>query len=128
MSKKVEDIFEHIVLRCNEIKGTIKRYGDDENIFLSDGDYQRPVCFNLAQIGELVKKLPMDFRNQYPQIEWKEICGLRDFVVHAYGKVDHCDIFNVIHGNVDELASFCDEWLRQNEAENESEDESQFEP
>ncbi len=123
MPDRTESILEHIVERCDEIKGTLKRLDDNISNFLSDGDFQRSICFNLAQIGEEVKHLPMDFRAQYPQISWKKICGLRDFMVHAYGDVNLNSIFEVAHDDVDELKTFCEEWLNQNQSDLEAEDD-----
>jgi uncharacterized protein with HEPN domain len=113
MKDNIEAIIRHITERCAEINKTMERYGDNLETFLSDGDYQRSVCFNLAQIGELIKKIPFDFRQQYPEIQWKQISGLRDIVVHTYGKIDHCDIYDIMHDDINELNSFCENWLAQ---------------
>ena len=39
-------------------------------------------------IGEAVKKLPDDIKNKNTQIEWKNIAGMRDILVHDYFGVD----------------------------------------
>lgn len=36
---------------CLEIQKTISRYGNDFQIFDSDGDYQRSIAFSILQIG-----------------------------------------------------------------------------
>jgi uncharacterized protein with HEPN domain len=46
------------------------------------------ILFNLHVIGEAVKRLPMELRNKYPEVAWREIAGLRDFVAHAYFALD----------------------------------------
>ena len=40
-------------------------------------------------IGEAVKRLPMDLRNQYPAVDWKGAAGLRDWVTHGYDGLDY---------------------------------------
>lgn len=35
-------------------------------------------------IGEATKKIPMPLREQYPEIPWKGVTGMRDKVIHAY--------------------------------------------
>jgi uncharacterized protein with HEPN domain len=35
-------------------------------------------------IGESVKRVPDDFRMQYPSIPWRKITGMRDVISHAY--------------------------------------------
>lgn len=39
-------------------------------------------------IGEAVKRLPIDFREQHPKIEWKKTSGLRDILIHHYDKIE----------------------------------------
>lgn len=111
MSERNTNIIAHIMRYCKELKKTISRFGDDHGIFTKDIDYQRSVCFDLAQIGELVKKLPTEFRSPYPQIPWKQICGLRDMVVHTYGTIDLNMIFEICHKDIDDLLKFCEQYL-----------------
>ena len=35
-------------------------------------------------IGESTKKIPMPLREQYPEIPWKGVTGMRDKVIHTY--------------------------------------------
>ena len=98
---------DHIEYYCSEIKSTMNRYGDNIEIFLSDRDYQRSICLSLLQIGELVKRLSLEFRQNENQIPWKQICGLRDIVVHTYGELSFEDIFETIHQDIDNLYEFC---------------------
>lgn len=48
---------------------------------------------------------------------------MRDIVVHTYGKIDHCDIYDIMHNDVDELETFCVEWLNQNQSDLSAEDD-----
>jgi uncharacterized protein with HEPN domain len=42
----------------------------------------------LEIIGEATKRLPTTFRDQYPDIPWKEMAGMRDRIVHGYDTVN----------------------------------------
>ena len=42
----------------------------------------------LEVIGEAVKKIPNERREQYPDIPWKSIAGMKDMLVHEYWQVD----------------------------------------
>ena len=42
----------------------------------------------LEIIGEATKNLSRDTTEQYPQIPWKEIAGMRDKLIHVYFGVD----------------------------------------
>ncbi len=42
----------------------------------------------LEIIGEATRRLPMEIREQHPQIPWRQMAGMRDRLIHAYDKVD----------------------------------------
>lgn len=54
------------------------------------------VIRNLEVIGEAIKQLPEPLREQYPDIPWKRIAGLRDILIHAYFGIDFEVIWDVI--------------------------------
>ena len=61
------------------------------------------VLFNLHVVGEAVKKLPLDLRERYPDIAWREIAGLRDFVAHVYFALDLDILWDAIRRDVPAL-------------------------
>jgi uncharacterized protein with HEPN domain len=61
------------------------------------------VALNLQIIGEAVKNIPDDRREAYPQIEWRKIAGLRDFIAHAYFSLDDEIIWDVIQNKLNDL-------------------------
>ncbi|GAB4444107.1 MAG: DUF86 domain-containing protein [Anaerolineae bacterium] len=42
----------------------------------------------LEIIGEATKRLPLSLRDQYPDIPWKRMAGMRDRIIHGYDTVD----------------------------------------
>ena len=42
------------------------------------------VIRNLEVIGEAVKNLPDEVKDEKPEVEWREIAGFRDVLVHQY--------------------------------------------
>jgi len=66
-------------------------------IILQDVSYQKfedDFVINFATvraleiIGEATKRLPLDFRNQYPAVPWKDMAGMRDRIIHGYDNVN----------------------------------------
>ena len=74
--------------------------------FVNDEKTQSSVLYQLVIMGEAVNRLSEKFKNQYPQIPFNEIRGMRNRVVHEYKEVD-CDIiWEAIQKDIPELIHF----------------------
>lgn len=67
----------------------IEEYTQDiqEKDFHSNPQLQDAVIRRLEIIGEAVKNIGEDFRNNHSHIPWKKIAGLRDVLIHEYSGV-----------------------------------------
>jgi len=63
------------------------------------------VLHNLHVIGEAVKKLPRELREENPDIPWSEIAGMRDVIAHAYFALDLDILWQGIQTDVPTLLS-----------------------
>lgn len=61
------------------------------------------VLLNFHVIGEAVKRLPEDLRGRHPEVAWREIAGLRDFIAHAYFALDSDLIWDAVERDVPAL-------------------------
>jgi len=65
------------------------------------------ICMKLIAVGESLKKIDFitdkKLLEKYPQIEWKKIKGIRDFISHHYFDLDADVIFGICQNNIDEL-------------------------
>ena len=68
--------------------------------FIRDERTYDAVVRNLQIIGEVVKNVPMEFRDKYKQIEWRKIAGLRDILAHAYFSVEDEILWDVVENKV----------------------------
>ena len=57
--------------------------------FVDDDRTLSAVLYKFAVMGEATKLLPEQIREQYPDIPWRSIAGLRDKVIHGYIGVDY---------------------------------------
>jgi uncharacterized protein with HEPN domain len=73
---------------------------------------------NLHIIGEAVKNLPAEWRQRYPDVPWREIAGLRDFIAHAYFALDLDILWNAIQEEVPALLTRVEEILEAEGSEN----------
>jgi uncharacterized protein with HEPN domain len=61
------------------------------------------VVRNLEIIGEAANRLPADFMEKNLHIEWHEIIGLRNRIVHHYFGVDLAMIWQIIRRDLGEF-------------------------
>jgi len=71
-----------------------------ENTLVSDA-----VMRNLEIIGEATKKISKEIRDDYNEVEWKKIAGLRDILIHAYSGIDFDIIWDIVKNKLPILKS-----------------------
>lgn len=62
----------------------------------SNETLKRAVVRSLEIIGEATKNLSEDFRKKYSDVEWKELAGLRDKLIHHYFGVNWKRVWDVV--------------------------------
>lgn len=102
-----------IIKHCNIINDTKIFFGNNYKEFENNSIYQNAILTPVTQIGELVKRLPIDFRNEYKEIPWKNIAGMRDIVVHNYETIDKTILWDVADKETDKIKEFCKEILNE---------------
>jgi uncharacterized protein with HEPN domain len=50
-----------------------------------------------------VKKLPLELRTKYAQVEWANIAGMRDVLIHHYFGIDYDIVWGVLQKEIPEL-------------------------
>jgi len=68
-------------------------------------------------IGEAAARVSVDTRNQYPQIPWAQIVGMRNRLVHVYFDLDLDQVWSAVTEDLPPLVSELESILR-GEAEN----------
>lgn len=69
------------------------------------------VVRHLEIIGEAVRNLPLDFRNNYPHIPWKQISGIRDMLIHKYFLIDKEILWTAVDQDIPILKAAINEGL-----------------
>ena len=66
---------------------------------------------NIEIIGEAARMLTEDFKQAHPEVEWRNIAGMRNFLVREYFNVDEGTVFDVLHSEIPELKKSIDLYL-----------------
>lgn len=71
-----------------------------EEFYLSNIEKQDATERRLQVIGQAIIQLPEELKEQYPEIEWHKIAGLRNRIVHDYLEIDHLIIWNTLKNDL----------------------------
>ncbi len=107
IDERTKKILMAIVKHCNIIEETKLYFGDNYSNFEENSIYQNAILTPVTQIGELVKRLSNEFRQENSEIPWKNIAGMRDIVVHNYETIDKLILWNVADTEIEKLKNFC---------------------
>ena len=58
---------------------------------------------NIEIIGEAARMLTDEFKTAHPEVEWRNISSMRNFLVHEYFNVDEETVFEVLHTEIPAL-------------------------
>ena len=60
----------------------------------------------LEIMGEATKRLPETVREQYSDVPWKGMAGMRDRIIHGYDDVDLAIVWNVAQNDIPRIKPF----------------------
>lgn len=103
------DVFllETIVNYSDELLSAIERYSINETVIASDPGFRGMVAFFVMQIGETAASLSKKFQANHPEIEWGLIIGMRNNIVHAYGKIFPDILWSTVEQDIPKFRDFC---------------------
>ena len=62
-----------------------------KSLLIQDG-----VIRSFEVVGEAVKQLSMELRENYPDVAWRRIAGFRDVLIHNYMGLDLDEVWNAV--------------------------------
>ena len=102
MSKDPLEYLKHIRDECSFL---LSIAGDDfsKNDLTDNEILKRAVVRSLEIIGEASKKIPGDFKAKWKDINWKNMSGMRDRLIHDYMGVNYSIVWDVLKNKIPEL-------------------------
>jgi uncharacterized protein with HEPN domain len=71
--------------------------------FVHDDLHFDAVLRNLEIIGEAVKNISEQTRQNYPDVKWRKIAGFRDIVAHEYFGVNEETVWDIVENEIPNL-------------------------
>ena len=91
-----------VMRRTSHINTVDDFYASEVGMILLDS-----VCMKLVAVGESVKNLDKITNNSllenYPEINWKDIMGMRDIIVHHYFDIDATIVVATLRNEIPKL-------------------------
>jgi uncharacterized protein with HEPN domain len=69
---------------------------------------QHAALYNLVIVGEALNKVSPEIKAAAPAIDWRDISGFRNYIVHSYWQIDFELVANVIRNEIGALITELD--------------------
>ena len=96
-----KSVLERILGNINNIETLLET--TTEESFMNDLKDFNAICLEFIQIGEKVNLVPESVYEQYPDVPWHELYGLRNRIVHGYEKVKKSIVWATIVKDLPEI-------------------------
>ena len=74
---------------------------------------QDAVIRNFEIIGEATKNISLELREAHRDVPWRRMAGLRDVLIHRYGRIDLDEVWGVVQDNLPVLKGKIEAILRE---------------
>ena len=93
--------------------GRILRYTNGKTFedLTADDMMYYAVVKNIEIIGEAANMLTVEFTEQHPQTPWKQVRGMRNYIVHEYFQIDDVVVWDVVTNNLSGLKQQIESYL-----------------
>lgn len=112
MFKEPIDYLRHIGDEWAFILSVSEKLSKDE--LIEDETLKRAVVRSLEIIGEATKKIPVHFKLKWNSIQWKNMAGMRDRLIHDYIGINYSIVWDVIKNKIPNLYTQILEILQKN--------------
>ncbi len=101
MSKDPKIFLKHILESIEHIESYIKDLSEED--FMNSDEKQDSVIRRLEILGEAVRNLPEEFREEHSEIDWTRAMATRNILVHHYFGIDLKIVWDTVTQNLPEF-------------------------
>ena len=78
-------------------------HGLNVNEFQNDERTYKATLWDLSIIGEAARRIPVEVRKANPQIDWRQMIGMRNRITHAYEAIDVDIVWDTIKTDIPQM-------------------------
>ena len=101
MPKQPCEYLRHVLDECRFILAATSGMGKEQ--FLGDEVMKLAVVRGLEIIGEASKRIPDDVKLNCQSVNWRNMAGMRDRLIHDYAGVNYTLVWDVVATKIPEL-------------------------
>ena len=98
---------ENIVQHCADIDEAVVEFKIDKEAVFTSRIRRAALAIFVEQIGEESKKLSQEFKEKHPEINWRAVGGMRNFISHQYIGINPEILWDTIQNDIPAIRNVC---------------------
>ena len=91
----------HMLDTCDKILGKVQGKSHDD--YERDENLRLALAHLVQVVGEAARRVSKEFCDAHPDIPWRQIVGMRHFIVHDYMNVDEERLWDTVTNDIPAL-------------------------